>query len=87
MNEESERTTNYSIGECVRRIRRAKPRRGGGVYTIEMAAGDAGIPPQRLRLIEARDRLLNGYVSDLERVAVALGMTLPDLLEQARVAR
>lgn len=85
MSEESERTTNYSIGECVRRIRRSRPRRGGGIYTIELAAGDAGIPTQRLRLIEAKDRLLNGYISDLERVATALGMTLPALLEESRV--
>jgi len=85
---EAKREVNYAVGHCVRGLREntTKARSGSnGRYSIEMAAGDAEIPTGRWQRIETRERLLNEYLTDLDKIATTLGVTLPGLLELARV--
>lgn len=69
----------YEVGACIRRLR-------DGKFTIEEAAGEADIGTSRLQRIETKDRILNQYLTDIEDVAMVLGLSLSDLIKEARIA-
>lgn len=74
----------YRVGMVIRRLREGRP---AGHASIEATAWDAGLSStDRLQRMEVRDDNLNKWLADLDRVAMLFGLTLPQLIERARVA-
>lgn len=70
----------FRMGATLRRLRTGK-------FNLEDAAGEADFYTSKLQRMETRDERINQNLTDLDKMAGVLGLSLSELIEEARVSR